>query len=453
MRRNSLAFRLVASAAVWCALWLSAGGYALSALFGNAVERNFDAHLGVLLEGLVASSELNANGGLELRLQLGEPRFEQPLSGWYWQIADHGRILRRSSSLWDAQLPVSLAPGELMAAQDVAGPEGQPLRLLVRAISLPGAGAPLLYAVAGDRREIQLDRQSFDRLLSLALGILFVGVIGAVLVQVRFGLEPLRRLGRALGAIRAGATARLQGDFPAEIEPLATELNALLEHNEALVERARTHVGNLAHGLKTPLSVLTNEARRSHGPLAELVGRQVALMRRQIDHHLARARAIATGSILGARTDVLPVLRDLERTLARIYADKALAIELACPSELAFRGARQDLEEMLGNLLDNACKWAAANVTVRAEAAAEQGLQIAVEDDGPGLPAERRAEVLERGRRLDEQMPGTGLGLAIAADLAQLYGGRLVLEAAAAGGLRALLILPAPEILATRRAS
>ncbi len=453
MRRNSLAFRLVASAAVWCALWLSAGGYALSALFGNAVERNFDAHLGVLLEGLVASSELNANGGLELRLQLGEPRFEQPLSGWYWQIADHGRILRRSSSLWDAQLPVSLARGELMAAQDVAGPEGQPLRLLVRAISLPGAGAPLLYAVAGDRREIQLDRQSFDRLLSLALGILFVGVIGAVLVQVRFGLEPLRRLGRALGAIRAGATARLQGDFPAEIEPLATELNALLEHNEALVERARTHVGNLAHGLKTPLSVLTNEARRSQGPLAELVGRQVALMRRQVDHHLARARAIATGSILGARTDVLPVLRDLERTLARIYADKALAIELACPSELAFRGARQDLEEMLGNLLDNACKWAAANVTVRAEAAAEQVLQIAVEDDGPGLPAERRAEVLERGRRLDEQMPGTGLGLAIAADLAQLYGGRLVLEAAAAGGLRALLILPAPEILATRRAS
>ena len=255
-------------------------------------------------------------------------------------------------------------------------------------------------------------------------------MIGAVLVQVRFGLEPLRRMGRALGAIRGGATARLEGAFPAEIEPLAAELNALLDHNEALVERARTHVGNLAHGLKTPLSVLTNEAGRSQGPLAELVGRQVALMRRQVDHHLARARAIATGSILGARTDVLPVLRDLERTLERIYADKALAIELACPPELAFRGARQDLEEMLGNLLDNACKWAAASVAVRVEAAPEQVLQIAIEDDGPGLPASRRAEVLERGRRLDEQVPGTGLGLAIVADLAQLYGGRLVLDAA-----------------------
>ena len=452
MRRNSLALRLVAGAAVWCALWLSAGGYALSALFGNTVERNFDARLGVLLEGVVAGSELNAGGELELRPQLGEPRFEQPLSGWYWQIGDGVRVLRRSSSLWDATLPAALAPGQLAAARDVAGPEGQPLRLLVRAIILPGADAPLLYAVAGDRREIELDRQNFNRLLSLALGVLFVGVIGAVLVQVRFGLEPLRRMGRALGAIRGGASARLEGDFSAEIEPLATELNALLDHNEALVERARTHVGNLAHGLKTPLSVLTNEARRSEGPLAELVGRQVALMRRQVDHHLARARAIATGSILGARTEVLPVLGDLERTLDRIYADKALAIEIACPPGLAFRGARQDLEEMLGNLLDNACKWAAAKVTVRAESAGEH-VQIAIEDDGPGLPAPRRAEVLERGRRLDEQMPGTGLGLAIVADLAQLYGGRLVLDTAAGSGLQALLFLPAAETLTTRRAS
>jgi signal transduction histidine kinase len=451
MRRNSLAFRLVAGAAVWCALWLSAGGYALSALFGKTVERNFDARLGVLIEGLVAGSELNPDGQLQLRLQIGEPRFEQPLSGWYWQIADGTQVLRRSLSLWDATLPAALAPGELAAARYVTGPDGQPLRLLVRAITLPGADARLLYAVAGDRREIQLDRLNFNRLLALALGVLFIGVLGAVLVQVRFGLEPLRRMGRALGAIRGGASARLEGDFPAEIQPLAAELNALLDHNEALVERARTHVGNLAHGLKTPLSVLINEARGSDGPLAELVRRQVALMRRQVDHHLARARAIAIGSILGARTEVLPVLRDLERTLGRIYAEKALAIEVDAPPELAFRGARQDLEEMLGNLMDNACKWAAERVTARAEAAGEH-VQVTIEDDGPGLPAARRAEVL-RGRRLDEQMPGTGLGLAIVADLAQLYGGRIVLDAAATGGLRAVLVLPMAETLTTRRGS
>jgi signal transduction histidine kinase len=305
---------------------------------------------------------------------------------------------------------------------------------------------------SGDRREIQADRQSFNRLLTFALAVLFAGVVGAVLVQVRFGLEPLRRMGRALSGIRAGRAARLEGDFPAEIEPLATELNALLDHNEALVDRARTHVGNLAHGLKTPLSVLTNEARRSHGPLASLVARQVALMRRQVDHHLARARAIATGTILGARTDVAPVLEDLRRTLGRIYADKALAITADCPPELAFRGARQDLEEMLGNLLDNACKWASAGVMVRGEAAGEH-LLLVIEDDGPGLPPARLAEVLERGRRLDEQVPGTGLGLAIVADLAQLYRGRLVLEEAEGGGLRALLTLPAAESPVLRRAS
>jgi signal transduction histidine kinase len=452
MKRNSLAFRLVASAAVWCAIWLSAGGYALSTLFGRTVERNFDVRLGVLLEGLVAHSELAEDGALQLRPQLGEPRFEQPLSGWYWQISDGRRVVRRSPSIWDARLPVALPPDQLVAASDMVGPEGQRLRLLVRPITLPGVDTAFIYAVAGDRREIQADRQSFNRLLMFALGALFAGVVGAVLVQVRFGLEPLRRMGRALSGIRAGKAARLEGDFPAEIAPLATELNALLDHNEALVERARTHVGNLAHGLKTPLSVLTNEARRSRGPLADLVTRQVALMRRQVDHHLARARAIATGTILGARTDVLPVLEDLRRTLGRIYAEKALVIEVGCPPELAFRGARQDLEEMLGNLLDNACKWGRARVSVHVEPAGDE-LQVAIEDDGPGLPPARRAEVLERGRRLDEQVPGTGLGLAIAADLAQLYRGRLVLEAATIGGLRARLTLPAAASSPLRRAS
>ena len=337
-----------------------------------------------------------------------------------------------------------LASGGLTAAQDVAGPDGQPLRLLVRAITLPGADAPLLYAVAGDRREIQLDRQGFDRLLSLALGILFVGVIGAVLVQVRFGLEPLRRLGRALGAIRGGATARLEGDFPAEIEPLAAELNALLEHNEALVERARTHVGNLAHGLKTPLSVLTNEARRSEGPLAELVGRQVALMRRQVDHHLARPGD--RHRLDPRRADRCPAGTARPRAHAGPHLRRQgagdrdrLSARAGVPRRAP--GSGRDAGQPSGQRLQVGGRQRDG----RAEAAAEQVLQIAIEDDGPGLPAARRAEVLERGRRLDEQVPGTGLGLAIAADLAQLYGGRLVLEAAPAGGLRALLILPAAD--------
>ena len=240
MRRNSLAFRLVAGAAVWCALWLSAGGYALSALFGKTVERNFDARLGVLIEGLVAGSELNPDGQLELRPQIGEPRFEQPLSGWYWQIADGAQVLRRSFSLWDAALPAALAPGELAAARYVTGPDGQPLRLLVRAITLPGADARLLYAVAGDRREIQLDRLNFNRLLSLALGVLFIGVLGAVLVQVRFGLEPLRRMGRALGAIRGGATRAPRGRLPRR-DPAARDRAQRAARSQRGAGRARAH--------------------------------------------------------------------------------------------------------------------------------------------------------------------------------------------------------------------
>ncbi len=462
MRRNSLAFHLIASAAVWCALVLSVAGWLLSTLVGDMVESNFDARLSVLLEGLVAGSEIGPDGQLEVRPQLGEPRFTQPLSGWYWQIGAPDHPLDRSSSLWDQTLPVPPAPGgrpwtgvatDQAAGPwtgpwtgDVAGPDGQSLRLLVRLITLPDRAAPLLFAIAGDRAEIAAQKRRFDRLLTLALAGLLLVLLAALLLQVRIGLAPLRRIEASLAAIRAGRARRLEGHLPAELEPLALELNALLDHGEALVERARTHVGNLAHGLKTPLAVLHNEAERTEGALAVLVARQVEQMRRLVDHYLARARAVATGSVLGARTEVLPVLRDLARTLERIHIDRhddgALAIELACPPGLAFRGARQDLEEMLGNLLDNACKWAAHRVSVEAARNAAR-LLVTIDDDGPGLPAERRAEVLERGRRLDEQVPGSGLGLAIVADIALLYAGRLALEAAPSGGLRVRLDLPA----------
>jgi len=457
MRRNSLAFRLVASAALWCALVLSGGGYLLASLFGDTVARNFDARLAVLLEGLVAGSELGPDGQLELRLQLGEPRFAQPLSGWYWQIDQGERTLDRSASLWDQQLPVTppgpgATVGERGATSTIPGPLGQRLRLLVRAIRLPDAPEPLLYAVAGDQAEIWAERRRFNRLLSLALGALFLGLVGALLLQVRIALLPLRRIEAALAAIRAGTARRLEGRFPAELQPLALELNALLDHSEALIERARTHVGNLAHGLKTPLAVLTNEAARGEGALAALVGRQVAQMRRLVDHHLARARAMATGSIIGARSEVAPLLTDLRRTLLKIYAARELSVEVACPPELAFRGARQDLEEMLGNLLDNACKWAASQVQVRAERHGAR-LRLAIEDDGPGLTAGQRAKVLERGQRLDERMPGSGLGLAIVADIVQLYGGRIALEPAAIGGLRVSLELPAATGQETFRAA
>jgi signal transduction histidine kinase len=447
MKRNSLAFRLVASAAIWCALLLSVGGYALSRLFADTVERSFDVRLRVLLEGVVAGSDLAEDGTLTLRPQLGEPRFEQPLSGWYWQIDDFDGPLRRSASLWDDALPpVTPAAGGQGTTWDLTGPQNEPLRALSRAISLPGRDQPFVYTIAGDRREIDAETAGFNQLLVLGLGTLLLGVVAAVLIQVRFGLEPLRRIRRGLAAIRIGQAKRLEGDYPEEIQPLANELNALLDHNETVVERARTHVGNLAHGLKTPIAVLTNEASRSRGHLASLTLRQTALMRQQVDHHLSRARAMATASVIGSRCDVAPVLSDLQRTLTRIYAGRALAIEVACAPDCAFRGARQDLEEMLGNLLDNACKWARSRVIATTETEGER-LVVLVDDDGPGLPPERRSEVMQRGRRLDERVPGSGLGLSIVVDIAELYGGALSLDEAPTGGLRARLELPAARPL------
>lgn len=264
-----------------------------------------------------------------------------------------------------------------------------------------------------------------------------------MVIQVRYGLSPLRRIGEALAEIRAGRADRLTGPVPRELAPLTHELNALLAHNAQVVERARTHVGNLAHALKTPLSVIANEAATASGPLAATVARQVAAMRTQVDHHLARARALGSGQVLGARCRVEPVLQDLVRALTRIHAARNVSLSIDCPAELAFRGEREDLEEMAGNLLENACKWARARVAVRASVQAGEMLTLTVEDDGPGIAEGERARAIERGTRLDESVPGTGLGLAIVRDICALYGGTIALGDAELGGLSVRVTLPA----------
>jgi signal transduction histidine kinase len=274
-----------------------------------------------------------------------------------------------------------------------------------------------------------------------SLSILGLGLLAALLIQVRFGLQPLRRMRQAIVAVRTGRAQRLEGEFPVEIAPLSDELNTLIEHNAAVLERARTQVSNLAHALKTPLSVLANEAAAA-GPLADTVKRQIAAMRRHVDHYLARARAAAATRVIGVRTDVVVVVEDLRRTLERIYVDRGIRVDAEVAAGLAFRGERQDLEEMLGNLMDNACKWARAGVAVAARQDSDR-IVVTVDDDGPGLPDDRRAAVFDRGTRLDESVPGSGLGLAIVRDIAELYSGTILLGESPKGGLRATLTLPA----------
>ena len=458
MRVNSLALRLFVSATAVTVVILLITGVVLSSLYRDGVERSFDRRLGVYLKTLVADVAAPEEGE-KVAQSLGEPLFELPLSGWYWQVTKLSAPkpeVRSSRSLWDAGLP-HLEDLNVLTAADgtrkryVPGPEDQRLRLVERTVDL-GEEGRYLVAVAGDALEIDEETQGFDRAIAVTFGVLAIVLLITTMFQVRFGLAPLKRISASLAAIRSGSAERLQGSFPVEIAPLARETNALIDANREIVERARTHVGNLAHALKTPLSVIVNEANaRGDDPLAMKVREQANVMRDQVHRHLERARIAARATVIGTVTEVAPVVTALARSMEKIHRDRGIAIDIETPRDTRFRGERQDLEEMVGNLVDNACKWAQSRVAVevlpdRAEAAqAGSTLRVVVDDDGPGLTATQREQVgaARRGNRLDETKPGSGLGLSIVVDLAALYGGALTLGTAPIGGLRAELVLPA----------
>jgi signal transduction histidine kinase len=450
-KTNSLTFRLIVTAAVWCVLGLFVGGFVLSGVFRTAVQESFDNRLTFDLEGLIAAAQVETPERIDFGERFGSQRYERIFSGWYWQILPEGRLgslPQRSRSLWDFTLvQEGLALENNTSSGFADGPDNQRVRVLSRQISFPApnqGAAPLIFqfVVAGDISEIEANVVTFNRSLFWSFAALGLGLIAAILIQVRVGLVPLRRVSEALVRIRQGGTRRLEGDFPAEIEPLATELNSLIAHSAEVVSRTRTHVANLAHFLKTPLTVIANEVSNEHGPLADSVARQVTVMRRQVDHYLARARAAGAIDVLGSRTEVGPVIRDLVRILPRMHPEKTLVIDVQIPQELAFRGEREDLEELAGNLIDNACKWAKEKIIIEAELVQTGRLVIRIGDDGPGLAPDERARAMQRGERLDESVPGSGLGLAIIHDISKLYGGKFLLEESKLGGLEASLELP-----------
>ena len=457
MRANSLALRLFLSATAWTVIILLVTGVVLSSLYRQAVERAFDRRLGVYLRTLVADIASPEEAGEKFPQSLGEPLFELPLSGWYWQVTrvDPGKTeVRSSRSLWDGGLPHLRDQGIPGSADGsragyVGGPEDQRLRLVERNVDLGDEGH-YLVAIAGDAAEISDETRSFDRALVITFSILAAVLLLTTTFQVRFGLAPLKRITDGLAAIRSGSAERLTGKFPEEIAPLARETNALIETNREIVERARTHVGNLAHALKTPLSVMVNEAT-AHGtePFGQKILEQADIMRDQVARHLERARLAAGLTVVGSVTQAAPVVTALARTMEKIHRDKNLTIDIHADETARFHGERPDLEEMVGNLVDNACKWASSRVAIevvreRPDAASErQVVRVIVDDDGRGLSPSEREQVAKRGRRLDETKPGSGLGLSIVLELAGHYGGGLTLGTAPLGGLRAELVLPA----------
>ncbi|WP_336799472.1 ATP-binding protein [Kaistia sp. MMO-174] len=452
MRVNSLAFRLIAGASLWSAIALVVAGVILTSLYRDTVERAFDERLSVYLKTLVGNLATQAPGQLGDPGNLGEQRFELIYSGWYWQIRQvNGPVLLASRSLSTDTLDIANATSRSsvdgVEQATMTGPDKQQLRVLQRTITFD-VDHRYDVLVAGNASEMQGEITDFRTSVALTLAVFGIGLVASTAFQIRWGLRPLDQVRRGLAALRSGKEQSLDGPFPAEIEPLAKELNALMASNQQIIERARTHVGNLAHALKTPLSVITNEARSDHGKLASKVGEQAEIMRMQINHHLDRARIAARSQVIGAVTEVEPVLARLVRAMRRIHEDRGLTIDLHAPETARFRGEQQDLEEMVGNLVDNACKWASARVAVEvvclpATGEMDGSLVIRVDDDGPGLTAEQMQEATRRGRRLDESKPGSGLGLSIVTDLASLYGGAFEMDRSAFGGLRAELRLPA----------
>lgn len=425
----------------------------LALLFQQAALRRFDQNLSDLVDNMISGSTVE--NGEVVAPALTDQRALRPFSGRYWAIlepTDAGgvRLIQPSRSIWDSELrtPPDLverlrADPSRPVAFDVMGPQpGERVRGLARWTLLYGREAPVIFVAAEDREPIDRDVRNFIAATALAFGLLSAGLVGAVVIQVQVGLRPVFRLQREVGDVRRGKAERVQGGYPTELAPLAEELNALLKHNQETVERQRTHVGNLAHALKTPISVMMTEAGQQPGQLAEVVARQAEVMRQQVDHHLRRARAAARTQGQGERTSVAEVLDELARTLERIFRDKGVTIDWDAPEDLFFLGERQDLLEIAGNGMENAGKWCRGKVRVRAAAEDETRLMLTIEDDGPGLPPDRREEVIRRGARLDENAPGSGLGLSIVDELARAYGGSLELGDSALGGLLLSVRLP-----------
>jgi signal transduction histidine kinase len=445
MIRNTLTFRLVVTSVAWVTLTLAVVAVLLTILFQRHIEEYFDAFMFDHMEENIAAARINEQGQLYLTWIPTDPRFMNPHSGWYWQIYEEEKLIAGSESLLNDTVDFIL-PGQenYTQIQKVVGPGGEKLRALVLDVKLKGSSKVFTFAIAGSVNSIRRDVEGFTSKLGITLIILGIGLLIVVLLQIRFGLKPLRLLKDSLSNIRAGRENRLPEKFPSEIQPIVHELNALLDHSEGLLERARTQVGDLAHALKNPLTVIRNEAGEIKDHRGQLIREKADAMGAYVERYLSRARAAGSGNIIGASVAVQPIAKDICYLMAHMYQDKNIDIILKDLKGLYFKGDAQDLEEMLGNLMDNACKWANSKVIVKGEQKNSR-LIIDIDDDGPGIPEDQKDSVLQRGRRLDETVPGSGLGLAIVIDLAQLYHGSLTLHKSEAGGLGARLELPFAE--------
>lgn len=442
-RLTSLMRRLIGVAAIWITVLLLGGGYALDRVLTSSLIENFDKQLEYVLNAMIAASEIGPDGEVRFNRPPADQRFLEPYSGVYFQVSGEGADTFPSRSLWDRRLQVDADHNDVdLHTYDSREFQAEPLRVVERDVILPGSEVRWRFQVAQSREIIDRQIRELRTTLVRAFAALGLGLLVLAALQAFYGLWPLRRVRSEVVAIRSGKQSRISEDFPREIHPLVRELNELLAHSEEQAEEARRHAGNLAHALKTPLTVITNAATANSPDLDDTVIREATVMRRQVDHHLARARAIGRRASLHARACVWESLEAVERAVSRLYPD--VTVDIAGDKQACVRVERQDLDEMLGNLVENAAKYGHGRVFVTVEQVTDKGVEIMVEDDGPGIPAQEREPIFARGARLDTTgKPGTGLGLAIVRDVAEIYGGSIRLEDSEdLGGLLARLTLP-----------
>ncbi|OWK31893.1 sensor protein PhoQ [Sphingomonas mucosissima] len=438
---GSLTRRMIVIAAVWISLLLAGGGFALDRVLTTAVTQNFDDQLEYVLRSLLVSAEIGPEGEVIFNREPADQRFLEPYSGLYWQVSAQGREAFPSRSLWDRQLAHSKSHrdrGVHIYNSEQFGTEK--LRVVERDVKLPGSDVRWRFQVAQSREGLDAQIGALRRTLVRSFLLLGLGLVVLAALQTFYGLLPLRKLRLEIARMRGGRTNRIAGPLPVEVAPLVEELNALVAHNETQAEEARRHAGNLAHALKTPLTVIMNAATAQADDLAETVVREARTMRRQVDHHLARARAVGRRGSAHSRAEVWPSVESVERAVQRLY--QHVRIDMDGPKDLVAHIERQDLDEIMGNLVENAAKYGGGSVFVTVGAQAGF-VEIMVEDDGMGIPEADRIRIFDRGVRLDTGKPGTGLGLAIVRDVAEIYEGTVSLEESEdLGGLLVRLRLP-----------
>ena len=440
---SSLRGRLLLAGVLGVVLSAAASAVLLGAAFERAAQRAFDRALDDDLDALIGLAQVAADGRVVLRREPSGERYDRVFSGWYWQIGE-GKPQQQSRSLWDsADLAIiaSAAGGERSYAR-VDGPRQQQLRVAVQRVRFDRAQSPQVFAVAGDLAQVQAEVADFRWLAAFAVALIAATLLLALLVQVQFGLRPFQRLAATVERIRRGEDIRFgRESLPHEIVPLAAQIDVLLDEHAVRVQRARHAAQDLAHALKTPLAVLTMECERPRPDMATRVADQVARMQVAITHHLAGASAADRRQ----RTAITPVVDGLLDAMRRIHAARGIAFSADIADEAVFAGSVEDLEEMLGNLLDNAGKWARTQVRIASAQTTDHHLLVSIEDDGPGMDEAAVQRALQRGVRLDERIPGSGLGLDIVEGMTRNHDGEMLIDRSALGGLRVRLRFPAAD--------